>query len=69
MAMKDKDFAYEAFSYEMDNHEYAINWTGDDDVLECFNLIYAQLDELDLEEVYQRAAREHMKRAREWEMI
>ena len=49
MAMKDKEFAYEAFSYEMDNHEYAINWTGDDDVLECFNLTYAQLDELDLE--------------------
>lgn len=68
-AMKDKEFAYEAFSYEMDNHEYAINWSGDSDVLECFDLIYAQLDELDLEEVYQRAAREHMKRAREWEMI
>lgn len=69
MTMRDKEFAYEAFSYEMDNHEYAINWSGDDDVLSCFNLIYAQLDELDLEEVYQRAAREHMKRAREWEMI
>lgn len=69
MAMKDKDFAYAAFLYEMDNHEYAINWSGDDDVLSCFNLIYAQLDELDLEEVYQRAARQHLKHAREWEMI
>ena len=67
--LKDKDFAYAAFLYEMDNHEYAINWTGDADVLECFDLIYAQLDELDLEEVYQRAARQHMKHAREWEMI
>ena len=69
MAMKDKEFAYAAFLYEMDNHEYAINWDGDADVLACFNLIYAELDELDLEEVYQRAARQHMKHAREWEMI
>ena len=69
MAMKDKEFAYEAFLYEMDNHEYAINWDGDADVLGCFDLVYAQLDELDLEEVYQRAARQHMKHAREWEMI
>ena len=69
MAMKDKEFAYEAFLYEMDNHEYAINFDGDAEVLECFNLIYAQLDELDLEEVYQRAARQHLKHAKEWEMI
>lgn len=69
MAMRDKEFAYEAFLYEMDNHEYAINWDGDADVLGCFNLVYAQLDELGLEEVYQRAARQHMKHAREWEMI
>ena len=68
-ALKDKEFAYEAFLYEMDNHEYAINWTGDADVLECFDLIYAQLEDLDLEEVYQRAARQHMKNAREWEMV
>lgn len=69
MAMKDKEFAYEAFLYEMDNHEYAINWDGDTEVLECFNLVYAQLEDLDLEEVYQRAARAHLKHAKEWEMI
>lgn len=69
LAMEDKEFAYEAFLYEMDNHEYAINWSGDDDVLECFNLIYDELDGLGLKEVYQRAARQHMKHAREWEMI
>ena len=69
MAMQNKEFAYEAFLYEMDNHEYAINWDGDADVLGCFNLVYAQLDELGLEEVYQRAARQHMKHARDWEMI
>lgn len=69
IAMQDKEFAYEAFCYEMDNHEYAINWDGDADVLGCFNLVYAHLDELGLEEVYQRAARQHMKHARDWEMI
>src|SRR5574344_210153 len=30
--MKDKTFATEAFLYEMNNHEYAINWQGDYDV-------------------------------------
>lgn len=32
-AMKNEDFAEAAFLYEMDNHEYAINWDGDADVL------------------------------------
>lgn len=35
-AMKDPEFAKSAFRYEMDNHEYAINWDGDSDVLNCF---------------------------------
>ena len=69
IAMKDKDFAYEAFLYEMDNHEYAINWSGDAEVLECFDLVYAQLEDLGLEEVYQRAARAHLKHAQEWGMV
>lgn len=34
--MKDPVFAEEAFRYEMDNHEYAINWQGDWDVCSCF---------------------------------
>lgn len=34
--MKDKTFATEAFLYEMNNHEYAINWQGDYDVCSCF---------------------------------
>lgn len=68
-AMKDKEFAYEAFLFEMDNHEYAINFDGDTEVLSCFNLVYAQLEDLDLEEVYQRAARAHLKHAQESGMI
>ena len=34
--MKDYDFAVEAFLYEMNNHEYAINWQGDWDVCAVF---------------------------------
>lgn len=65
----DPEFAEAAFLYEMDNHEYAINWDGDADVLACFGLTYAELDEYGLELVYQRAIRKHLKHAEEWEMI
>lgn len=35
--MENEDgFAYEAFEYEMYNHEYPINWQGDYDVCFCF---------------------------------
>lgn len=34
--MLDYDFAVEAFLYEMNNHEYAINYQGDWDVCNCF---------------------------------
>lgn len=36
MMEKDLSFAYEAFEYEMYNHEYPINWEGDYDVCSCF---------------------------------
>ena len=32
----DEEFCYEAFEYEMYNHEYPINWEGDYDVCSCF---------------------------------
>ena len=60
-AMKDKEFAEAAFRYEMDNHEYAINWDGDDDVLACFGMKYEDLKELGLEDAYRRARNAHMK--------
>lgn len=65
----DLEFAEAAFLYEMDNHEYAINWDGDADVLSCFGLTYAELDEWGLELVYQRAVRKHLNHAEEWGMI
>ena len=63
--LADEDFAEAAFLYEMDNHEYAINFDGDEDVLSCFGLIYAELEELGLHDAYHRAARKHMKYAEE----
>ena len=36
--IKDYEQAYDAFFYEMGNHEYHINWQGDWDVLSCFGL-------------------------------
>ena len=68
-AMKDEEFAEAAFLYEMDNHEYAINWDGDADVLACFNLDEKLLLERGLDGAYRRARRAHMKHAQEWEMI
>lgn len=34
--MKEPEFAEEAFLFEMQNHEYHINWEGDYDVCSCF---------------------------------
>lgn len=58
-----------AFLYEMDNHEYAINWDGDDEVLAVFNLDYDDLEVMNLEGAYRRARKQHMKNASEWGMI
>ena len=60
-AMKDKEFAEAAFRYEMDDHEYAINWSGDDDVLSCFGMDFDDLRELGLMDAYRRARNAHMK--------
>lgn len=34
--IKDYGWAKDAFVYEMQNHEYSINWDGDCDVINCF---------------------------------
>lgn len=69
LLLSDIDIAEAAFLYEMDNHEYAINWGGDEDLLSCFGIDYAELEELGLHDAYHRAVRKHMKHAEEWEMI
>lgn len=68
-ALKDPDFAEAAFLYEMDNHEYAINWSGDEDVLDCFCLTWEKLRKMGLQMAWNRARDKHMKHAKEWEMI
>lgn len=68
-AMRYEEFAEAAFLYEMDNHEYAINWDGDDDVLACFGFDFGDLEKLGLENAYRRARNAHMKHAEEWGMI
>lgn len=65
----DPDFAYEAFLYEMDNHEYAINMSADEDVLDCFCITFDDIDEWGLQQAYTRARNQHMKNAHEWGVI
>lgn len=67
--LKDEEIAEEAFLYEMDNHEYAINWDGDEDVLAVFALSSEELEEKGLESAYRRAKKRHMKHAMDWGMI
>lgn len=65
----DAEFAYEAFLYEMDNHEYAINWSADEDVLAAFNISFDFIRKHGLRMVYDRARNQHMKNAEKWGMI
>lgn len=76
--MKDKDFCLDAFNYEMDNHEYAINhYQGDWEVVGCFwhceyddnkdyNDYLKEVGHEDLIPLYEQARREHFKRAEDW---
>lgn len=66
---EDKDFAEAAFLYEMDNHEYAINWSADEDVMDCFSIDWQMLRDWGLEDAYRRARNQHMRHAEEWGMI
>ena len=63
------DFAEAAFLYEMDNHEYAINWSGDEDVMACFNLNPEKLRKMGLQMAWDSARRKHFKQMEEWGVI
>lgn len=67
-AMKDEEFAVAAFLHEMYNHEYAINYDGDADVLAAFAMDENDLDELGLKDAYKRARKQYFKESQEWEM-
>lgn len=67
---EDKKLAAEIFEYEMDNHEYAINWEGDADVLGAVGLKEEDLTTMGLQDAYVTAQRKHMTRAHEeWKVI
>ena len=65
----DPDFAEAAFLYEMDNHEYAINWDGDEDIYGCFNIDWDFIQKHGLQLAYNRARNKHMSNAEKWGMI
>lgn len=65
----DPEFAEAAFEYEMDNHEYAINWTADEDVLAAFNIDFEFIRKHGLQMAYDSARNKHLKHAEEWGMI
>ncbi len=65
----DIEFAEAAFLYEMDNHEYAINWSADEDVLAAFGITFEFIRKHGLQMAYDRARNKHMRNAQEWGMI
>lgn len=65
----DVEFAEAAFLYEMDNHEYAINWSADEDTLAAFNINFDFIRKHGIQMAYDSARNKHFKHAEEWEMI
>ena len=65
----DPEFAYEAFLYEMDNHEYANNWSADEDVLAALGIDFMFIRKNGLQLAYDKARNQHMRHAQEWGMI
>lgn len=66
MLKRHTDEVKEAFLYEMGNHEYAINYDGDGDVLGCFGMEMDDLEKMGLETVYQLARKKHFNHMIEW---
>ena len=69
LLLSNEEIAEAAFLYEMNNHEYAINWDGDDAIFDCFAITYEKLCEMNLESAYNRARRTHYKQMEEWGVI
>ena len=65
----DVEFAESAFLYEMDNHEYAINWSADEDVLSCFSIDWDFIRKHGLQMAYDSARNKHMRNTEEWGVI
>ena len=65
----DVEFAEAAFLYEMDNHEYAINWSADEDVLACFAIDWDFIRKHGLQMAYDSARNKHFKHMEDWGVI
>lgn len=65
----DPEFAEAAFLYEMDNHEYAINWSADEDVLACFAITFDDIHKWGLQMAYDSARNKHFKHMEDWGVI
>jgi hypothetical protein len=66
---EDVEFAEAAFLYEMDNHEYAINWSADEDVLDCFCINWEFIRDHGLQMAYDSARNKHFKHMEDWGVI
>lgn len=66
---EDVEFAEAAFLYEMDNHEYAINWSADEDVLDCFCINWDFIRKYGLQMAYDSARNKHFKQMEELGVI
>lgn len=77
--MEDQEFATEAFEYEMENHEYGINWQADWDVCDVFCKVCEYGEDKTYEDylmeaghegwipAYRKARKEYYRRAEEYE--
>lgn len=65
----DVEFAEAAFLYEMDNHEYAINWSADEDVMDCFCINWDFIRKHGLQMAYDSARNKHFKHMEDWGVI
>ena len=65
----DIEFAEAAFLYEMDNHEYAINWSADEDVMDCFCINWDFIRRHGLQMAYDSARNKHFKQMEDWGVI
>lgn len=66
---EDVEFAEAAFLYEMDNHEYAINWSADEDVMDCFSIDWEFIRKHGLQMAYDSARNKHFKQMEDWGVI
>lgn len=66
---EDVEFAEAAFLYEMNNHEYAINWSADEDVLDCFAIDWEFIRKHGLQMAYDSARNKHFKQMEDWGVI